>query len=288
MTVVHILVLGAQVTHMDEDRNEPQMRVLEADLDDATPEALGTLPDRLRDAGAHHVSVLPMTTKGSRPGHLVRAVVMAGDVEEVARSLARETGSLGVRALPARHAFVAETDRRVVVHEVGEDSYEVGVKVGWMDDEVYDVSAEHAEAATVAAAIEVTPREITERTEAALGPMDSGFVVHLVERSTWEDRESESTYRPGEHEDLIPCTTPARVADVATSVFGRDRDLCALVFDPRCLSTPIRYVPTVSGHQPRIVGPVQREAIVAVHDVPEGPDGFVQPSELSTHSSSSR
>lgn len=273
---------------MDEDRNAPQMRVLEADLDDATPETLGTLPDRLRDAGARHVSVLPMTTKGSRPGHLVRAVVRAADADEVARSLARETGSLGVRAIPATHAFVAETDRRVVVLNVGEDSYEVGVKVGWMDDEVYDVSAEHAEAATVAAATEVTPREITERTEAALGTVGSGLVVHLVESSTWDDLEAESTYRPGEQADFIPCTTPARVAEVATSVFATDRDLYALVIDPRALSTPVRYVSTASGHQPRIVGPVQREAIVAVHDVPEGPDGFVQPTELTTHSSSSR
>lgn len=270
---------------MDEAGSAAEMRVLETDLDDATPETLGTLPDRLRQAGARHVSILPMTTKESRPGHLVRAVVRVEDETAVARALARETGSLGVRSMSATHAFVAETDRRVVALSIGEDTYDVGVKLAWMDAEVYDVSAEDAEAASVAAVTDLSPREVKERVEAAIGPLDAGYVVHLLERTRWEGREADTDYR--RDEGIIPCTSPGRAAEVARSVFDSERDLLVLVIDPRDLSTPVRYEPSESGYTPQIDESVQPEAITAVYDVPKGPDGFLQPSELSTHSSSS-
>jgi len=76
---------------------EETIRVLETNVDDVTPEVLGGLQETLADAGARDVSVTPLTMKKSRPGHLVRVVVRPEDVERVARRLAEETGTLGIR-----------------------------------------------------------------------------------------------------------------------------------------------------------------------------------------------
>ncbi|PNW32836.1 UNVERIFIED_CONTAM: TIGR00299 family protein, partial [Euhalothece sp. KZN 001] len=63
-----------------------QICVLETNVDDATPEVLGGLQDTLTAAGAHDVSIVPMTMKKSRPGHLIQVIgppEAAGQLAEV-------------------------------------------------------------------------------------------------------------------------------------------------------------------------------------------------------------
>ena len=148
-------------------RREP-ITVLETNLDDATPESLGSLHERLREAGARDVSVLPATMKKSRPGHLVKVVVRPEDADRVARALAAETGTLGVRESGAGHRWVA--DRRVETVEVTVDGarFEVDVKVATdASGAVLDASAEHDDALRVARETGVPVREAARRAEAA-------------------------------------------------------------------------------------------------------------------------
>jgi uncharacterized protein (TIGR00299 family) protein len=142
------------------------IRVLETTLDDATPEVLGGLQETLAEAGARDVSVVPTTMKKSRPGHLVQVVVKPADAGRVARRLAVETGTLGVRETGARHRWIAEREFETVAVEVGEREYGVDVKIASDDEgEVYDVSAEYDDAAAVAAETGVPVREIARRAE---------------------------------------------------------------------------------------------------------------------------
>ncbi|PSP69938.1 nickel pincer cofactor biosynthesis protein LarC [Halobacteriales archaeon QH_8_67_27] len=144
--------------------------VLETNLDDATPEVLGGLHESLSEAGARDVSVIPATMKKSRPGHLVKVVVKPEDAERVARRLAAETGTLGVREHGAGHRWIADHEVRPVQIEVGSETYEVDVKLG-LDDEgtVFDVSAEYDDAAAVARETDLPVREVVRRAEAAAG-----------------------------------------------------------------------------------------------------------------------
>src|SRR5581483_12149523 len=48
--------------------------LVETNVDDATGEVMGNLVDRLTDAGAKDVTIIPGTTKKSRPAYLVRVV----------------------------------------------------------------------------------------------------------------------------------------------------------------------------------------------------------------------
>ena len=144
------------------------VRVLETVVDDATPEVLGGLHDRLADAGARNVTVVPATMKKSRPGHLIRVVVRPDDVSAVTERLATETGTLGIRETPTTHRWVAERSVEAVPIEVGGERHEVDVKVAADDaGEVYDVSAEYDDCAAVAAETGRPTREILRRAEAA-------------------------------------------------------------------------------------------------------------------------
>jgi hypothetical protein len=143
--------------------------VLETNLDDATPEVLGSLQETLAEAGARDVTVLPATMKKSRPGHLVKAIAHPSDAERVARALAAETGTLGVREGAASHRWVA--DREVVTTTVSADGgrHEVRVKVASDDDgETYDVSAEYDDALAVARETDLSVREVMRRAEASV------------------------------------------------------------------------------------------------------------------------
>jgi uncharacterized protein (TIGR00299 family) protein len=161
-------VLRATVGEAAGRLRRDDIRVLETNLDDATPEVLGGLHDCLLEAGARDVTILPATMKKSRPGHLVKVITKPNDAEAVARRLAEETGTLGVREAAAGHRWVADRTFETVAVDLDGESYEVTVKVAAdADGSVYDVSAEYDDAARVADAAGVPVREVIQLAEAA-------------------------------------------------------------------------------------------------------------------------
>jgi len=74
------------------------LAVVEANVDDATGEALGHALGALLEAGALDAWIVPVTMKKGRPGHLVSALCDPALSAQVAATMAAETGSLGVRA----------------------------------------------------------------------------------------------------------------------------------------------------------------------------------------------
>jgi hypothetical protein len=142
--------------------------VLETNVDDVSPEVLGDLQSSLADAGARDVSVIPTTMKKARPGHLVRVVVRPADAERVARRLAAETGTLGVRETGAGHRWVADRRFESVEIEVDGTTRAVTVKVATdADGNLLDVSGEFDDAAALARATGQPTRELLRRAESA-------------------------------------------------------------------------------------------------------------------------
>ena len=168
-------VLRALVGDGDGGRglDRESITVLETNLDDAAPEVLGDLQRSLADAGARDVTILPATMKKSRPGHLVKVIVKPEDAERVARRLAVETGTLGVREHGAGHRWVASREFRTAELDVDGETVEVTVKVASdREGTVYDYSAEYDEAAAVAAETGLPVREVLRRAEAAVRSRD--------------------------------------------------------------------------------------------------------------------
>lgn len=85
------------------------IRVLEANVDDSTPEVLGYAMDRLLAAGALDVTLQPVYMKKQRPGTLVQVLARPQDQEALAAVLLRETSTLGIR--------ISEAERRVEARE---------------------------------------------------------------------------------------------------------------------------------------------------------------------------
>ncbi|WP_122090264.1 nickel pincer cofactor biosynthesis protein LarC [Halalkalicoccus subterraneus] len=142
--------------------------VLETNVDDIPPEILGGLQDTLAGAGARDVTVLPATMKKSRPGHLVKVICRPEDARAVARKLAAETGTLGVRATPATHRWVAGREIETVSIAVDGEDYGIAIKIASDDSgEVYDASPEYDDAAAVARETGATIREVMARAESA-------------------------------------------------------------------------------------------------------------------------
>ena len=143
--------------------------VLETTVDDVTPEVLGSLQETLAAVGARDVSIVPTTMKKSRPGHLVKVVVDPADAGAVARRLAEETGTLGVREGSARHRWVADRAFETATLTVEGETYDVAVKLGSdADGTVFDVSAEYDDALAVANETDLPVREVLRRAEAAV------------------------------------------------------------------------------------------------------------------------
>lgn len=71
--------------------------VIEANIDDSTPEVLGYAMERLLDAGALDVTLQPVLMKKQRPGTLVQVLSRPEQQDLLAGMLMRETSTLGVR-----------------------------------------------------------------------------------------------------------------------------------------------------------------------------------------------
>ncbi|KDE60465.1 hypothetical protein EL22_22310 [Halostagnicola sp. A56] len=144
-----------------------EITVLETNLDDTTPEVLGGLQETLAEAGARDVSILPTTMKKSRPGHLVKVICKPENRERVTRTLAEETGTLGIRETGATHRWIADRAFEAVTLERDGERYDIGVKIASdADGTVYDVSAEYDDAAAVALETRWSVREVLRRAEA--------------------------------------------------------------------------------------------------------------------------
>jgi uncharacterized protein (TIGR00299 family) protein len=75
--------------------------IIEANIDDSSPEVLGYALDQLLEAGALDVSLSPLLMKKNRPGTLVRVVARPEDREALAARLMRETSTIGLRIYAA-------------------------------------------------------------------------------------------------------------------------------------------------------------------------------------------
>jgi uncharacterized protein (TIGR00299 family) protein len=119
--------------------------MLEASIDDMNPQLLPHVMDRLFDAGALDVMVLPGVMKKGRPGHLVRVLASPESSHILRDLLLSETTTIGVRAHEvARHA----AGRRTV--NVQTEFGPVPVKVAYDAGGILNVSPEFDACRTLA------------------------------------------------------------------------------------------------------------------------------------------
>jgi pyridinium-3,5-bisthiocarboxylic acid mononucleotide nickel chelatase len=85
--------------------------VIEANIDDSSPQVLGYTLERLMEAGALDASLSPLQMKKNRPGSLLRVIAKPEDQERLAQIVFAETSTLGLRIHAAERRI---EDRRVI------------------------------------------------------------------------------------------------------------------------------------------------------------------------------
>jgi hypothetical protein len=75
--------------------------VIEANIDDSSPQVLGYALERLMEAGALDASLSPLQMKKNRPGSLLRVIARPHDQEMLAQLIFAETSTLGLRIYSA-------------------------------------------------------------------------------------------------------------------------------------------------------------------------------------------
>ena len=138
-------VLRVIVGEIEGASGSEDLALLEANVDDAPGEILGTAIEALLGAGALDAWLEPIFMKKGRGAYKVCALARNTDREGLARLLMRETGALGVRHLPVGRIAA---DRRTV--EVELPYGRCRVKVGSLDGEDFVVAPEHTDASLLA------------------------------------------------------------------------------------------------------------------------------------------
>ncbi len=85
--------------------------VIEANIDDSSPQVLGYTLERLMEAGALDASLSPLQMKKNRPGSLLRVIAKPQDQEVLAQLIFAETSTLGLRIYTAERRI---EERRIV------------------------------------------------------------------------------------------------------------------------------------------------------------------------------
>jgi uncharacterized protein (TIGR00299 family) protein len=80
-----------------EDKNSDTVVVLEANIDDANPEWLGFIMDKLFTGGAYDVTFTPLHMKKNRPGIKIEIIASPGLKERLMEILFMESTTIGVR-----------------------------------------------------------------------------------------------------------------------------------------------------------------------------------------------
>jgi len=119
--------------------------VIEANIDDMSPQNFGYVTETLLAAGALDVFTVPIQMKKSRPGQLLQVLAPPDLADALSRIILQETTTIGIR----RHS----AERTILAREFVTADTEFGpvkIKVSRMDGEVVNFAPEYEDCARIA------------------------------------------------------------------------------------------------------------------------------------------
>jgi len=87
--------------------------ILEANIDDSTPQVLGYTTERLLEAGALDVTLTPVYMKKNRPGTMLSVIASPEMTDTLAQTIFAETSTLGIRTYEAQRRVMERTTEEV-------------------------------------------------------------------------------------------------------------------------------------------------------------------------------
>ena len=139
------------------------VNILETNIDNITGEVMGHTFNKLLDAGARDVTIIPVIMKKNRPGHLLRVIVSPENCDNVAEAIIRETGTLGVRILPYVHRNIVNreiTPIKIIINKV---DYKINIKVGKIGNDIINYSPEYEDAKEISDITGIPLKDVMKR-----------------------------------------------------------------------------------------------------------------------------
>jgi uncharacterized protein (TIGR00299 family) protein len=143
--------------------------VLEANIDDMTPELLAHAANALREAGALDVWMSQALMKKGRPGVVLHVLAPAADRESLADAIFSETTTFGLRVVPCDRMYVEERRESVKIGKL-----KVNVRISFVGGRLASVSPEYEDVRRVAAAVGRPARVVYEAAQSAARSRFSG------------------------------------------------------------------------------------------------------------------
>jgi uncharacterized protein (TIGR00299 family) protein len=140
------LFIGESAARRDGTSVDEDIIVLEANLDDMSPQVYGYFAERALEVGALDVFSIPVQMKKNRPGQLVTVLCKPADREKLSDLLFRETTTLGVRQ--------SHVQRRTLQREsitVDTKLGSIRMKVARLNGQILNVAPEYEDCQKVAA-----------------------------------------------------------------------------------------------------------------------------------------
>lgn len=137
--------------------------LVEANLDDMSPELVPHVVERLLGAGADDAWTTSIVMKKGRPAFTLSALAAEEQLEDVIDVYFRETTTLGLRTRP-----VAKRELQRSWTEVHVEGYPIRVKIAQRDGEVTNAAPEYEDAKKVAAVTGLPLKEVYSKAMAAL------------------------------------------------------------------------------------------------------------------------
>lgn len=119
-------------------REATEVFVVEANIDDMSPEWAGYVRERLLESGALDVTLTPVFMKKDRPGYTISAIAAPLDREKISSLILAETTTLGVRYYRAERQVLERE-----IHEVKTVHGTVRIKVAVEDGAVRNFAPEY-------------------------------------------------------------------------------------------------------------------------------------------------
>ena len=140
------LFVGENAVRRDDATLDEDILVLEANLDDMSPQVYGYFAERALEAGALDVFSIPVQMKKNRPGQLVTVLCKPADREKLSDLLFRETTTLGVRQSNVKRRTL---QREIIPVETSLGS--IRMKVARLNGHILNVAPEYEDCQKIAA-----------------------------------------------------------------------------------------------------------------------------------------
>lgn len=164
----HANVLRIISADIEERFLSEAVEVVETSVDDVTGEVLGHLINRLLAEGARDACIIPTTTKKNRSGHIIKAVTVPKNSAHIAGVMMEETGSLGVRILPARHRLTVKRSLQEVQVSLRGECFTARVKIATdASGRILNVAPEFDDCERIAENTGIPVKHVLQRVEAA-------------------------------------------------------------------------------------------------------------------------